>query len=155
MLKKEKIIYEEFASLLQETDNRLWFHRFWNIILLPYFKLDNGKDVLLKFIEIIKNDLRKENSYTILLPKPWQFKTSFQEEYGFDVLPYENSPITISEFRDAKNNYDLISSYRFFKLYNNDNFETFYNFIDTNYDYLKNLELYYSKKISLRQLNEL
>lgn len=154
MLKEENIIYEEFSNLFKENDNRLWFHRFRTQVLDPYFQLENGKEVLLKFIEIIKNDLNKDNLYTILKTKPSQFKTSFQEDYGFDSLPYENSPISISEFRNSNNNYDLISDYRFFKFYNHDNFENFYNFVDKNYEYLKNLDLYYYKKISLKDLKK-
>ena len=154
MLKEENIIYEEFSNLLKENDNRLWFHRFRTQVLDPYFQLENGKEVLLKFIEIIKNDLDLNNKYTILKTKPYQFKTSFQEEYGFDAKPYENCPITISEFRDSKNNYDLISDYRFFKFYNENNFNKFNNFINKNYDFLKNLELYNLKQISLKELKE-
>ena len=87
MLKEEYIIYEEFSNLFKENDNRLWFHRFRTQVLAPYFQLENGKEVLLKFIEIIKNDSNKDNLYTILKTKPSQFKTSFQEDYGFDSLP--------------------------------------------------------------------
>jgi hypothetical protein len=154
MIREEKIILNEFKEIFGEEDTNLWFNRFIKQVLDPYFKLENSKDILLKFIEIIKNDLDLNNKYTILKTKPYQFKTSFQEEYGFDAKPYENCPITISEFRNSNNNYDLISDYRFFKFYNENNFNKFNNFINKNYDFLKNLELYNLKQISLKELKE-
>ncbi len=80
MIKEIEKISKEFKDIYKENDYLLWFNRFQHYILTPYFKLENGKHHLLKIIEIIKNDLDKNNSYTILKAKPEQFKTSLQSE---------------------------------------------------------------------------
>ena len=66
MIREEKIILNEFKEIFGEEDTNLWFNRFIKQVLDPYFKLENSKDILLKFIEIIKNDLDLNNKYTIL-----------------------------------------------------------------------------------------
>ncbi len=152
MIKEIEKISKEFKDIYKENDYLLWFNRFQHYILTPYFKLENGKHHLLKIIEIIKNDLDKNNSYTILKAKPEQFKTSLQSEFGFEVKPYKDSPISVAEFRDSSNNFDLIADYRFLTFYSNENYQSFYNFLNKNFYYLQNFSLYEKKIISLKEL---
>ena len=150
MIKEIKNCSEEFFNIFEDLEP-IWFPRYHKNVLTPYFDMENGKKILLDTLNILYQD--KNTDITTLHPKPGKFKTDLQEEKGFEYkyLPY--SDLTIADFRDYNKNLNYIIEYKFLPAFIDENkFNEFYLFIEKRYEFLKNIYLYETKKITLKEL---
>ena len=105
-------------------------------LLLPYFNLENGKEIFLQTLDILRQD--KVSDYTIFVPKPGEFKTSKQlEKNGSLFSPFENQEFNVIDFRTGLNNYDLFEIQMRPIFYNEKMFKETFNFYKENFDKLK------------------
>jgi len=104
--------------------------------LLPFFRLENGKEVFLKHLEILRSDISTD--YTILKAKPGDFKTSKQlEKDGSLYSPFEGKEFDVITYRTGTDNYDLFGINYYQYLYSELNFLLIFEFYKENYDKLK------------------
>jgi hypothetical protein len=142
MLKEEKIMQEEFFNIFPELDS-VWFYRFIKVILKDYYILP--KNVLLQTIDQLRLDCTTE--YTVLYPKPGDFKTSRQEEGRDDFI----DELSISKFRDPYQGYNDISYYKFLAPCRDERYSDYKDFLDKYFYSLKALIDYNNKEISLKE----
>ena len=105
-------------------------------LLMPYFKLENGRRVFLETLKILRND--KVSDYTVFVAKPGDFKTSKQlEKYGSLYSPFSGNEFNVIDYRTGTNNYDLFEIQMRELFYNEEMFLATFNFYKENYDKLK------------------
>ena len=156
MIKEIIDLQDEFQLLFPNLSD-IEFTRFLNYTLKPYFNIiNNGKETLSFVLEMLYEDMKphnKDNSKTFLIPRNGKFKSSVCEKYGLDIKINRKYDLTVADFINPHNNYDLIFASHYRTIYFNDTqFQLFYNFVINNYDFLKNYDLYLNKSISLKSL---
>jgi hypothetical protein len=150
MIKEFEAVKQEFIDIFDNIDS-IWFPRYYQDVLLPYFKLDNGKEVLLETYKILYTD--RYSDFNILHRKPYAFKTEAEEKYGFDYKFSKLHNYTISDFTNPDLNLDLINMHHFFNIFKTqDKFNSFIEWIENRYELLYNIENYNKKKISLKNI---
>jgi hypothetical protein len=97
-------------------------------MLKPFFKFENGKEVFLETLKTVYLDITSD--YTVLIPKPGEFKTSKQLENQDFLIA---NTFSVLDFRSGKNDLDWIFlSFRSF-LNDQNTYELLYSYFDQNF----------------------
>jgi len=147
----------EFFSFFPQL-SEVEFSRYLHWTLKPYFELENGKEILLLILDLLHVDMEehnKDNSKTFLIPRGGKFKSNFCEKNGFDHKIHRKYDLTISDYINPHNTYDLIFMSHYRLIFTSLNFESYRNFIAINYDFFKNYLRYEKKEITLKELKQI
>jgi len=138
---RKKIDRSEFENLSKDIQNKI--RRSEKDYLEPYFIYE--KFVFLRTLKILRDDT--VNEYTILKPKPGDFKTHAQIEKGNAYLPFKGSPFSIADFRSNQFDFDFVSFTLTEVFHKQEYFDIVYNFYKKNFERLKfNYIDYYQQK---------
>ena len=151
MIKEIEKTQNEFLNIFEEL-TYTYFHRYYGSALTPYFKLKNGKNILLETLHILRDD--RLNDFNVLQVKPGKFITAAQERNGNLAKYSALHDFTIPEFRNGDLGY--IADYKFIIGFTNeDKFKLLIDFIEKRYDFLKNIQNYNAKNMTLKELRKL
>lgn len=105
-------------------------------LLKPYFQFEDSKRIFLETLNLLKADTEK-GAYTIIKPKPGDFKTDKQlEEGGNDFIPIPGG-YTVSDYRKGELNFDFFGIQLCPIFHNEILFNIAYKFYEDNFDKLQ------------------